>query len=389
MLDQFLILHPEHPSADDVSYTMANTLFALKDYKGVVTHARRCHKRYTKSKYLSSFRYMEALGSFWLRDYDVAIQAAAEVAHGTSQDKDLATFITAQIFHAKGQPAKAIEWYTPIKDQYPDALESIAYFEQKKIALDEVKVLPSGKKASINISYRNIKNAQLKIYRVDLMKLYLKQKNLSNITNIELAGIAPKHELTVKLPQGDMTEDLDRTINLPLKDDGAYLIICRGDYLYTSGLVLITPLKLEVQEEPYASSLRVHIKDQQTGKLLDNVHVKAIGSNDNTFQHGETDLRGIWKAESLTGKPTVIARDTRGRYAFFRSELNYSGSERGSSDDAFGAPAEQQAKPSKKIDFKGNLEKGQLDLNLRNDKSYNQFRRNKGKGVKVNKAMKK
>ena len=401
MLDAFLYLHPEHPSADDVSYTMANTLFALKDYRGVVAHARRCHKRYPKSHYLSSFRYMEALGSFWLRDYDVAIEAASEVAQGDSQDKNLATFITAQIYHAKGQPEKAMEWYRPIKDQYPDARESIAYFEQKKISLDEIKVLPSGKKASITIKYRNVKHAQLKIYRVDLMKLYLKQKNLSNITHIELAGIAPKYELAVNLPQGDMTEDLEKPVTLPLSKDGAYLILCRGDYLYTSGLVLITPLKLEVQESPRAASLRVHIKDRNTGKLLDNVHVKAIGTQDQTFQQGETDLRGIWKAENLTGIPTVIARDTQGRYAFFRSYLIYGRPSRGGSGggggiswdqddgDPFGGTTRTKVKPRKKIDFIGNLKKGQEKLNARNYKSYNQFRRAKGKGVKVKKAMKK
>ncbi|NWK57223.1 hypothetical protein HW115_16490 [Verrucomicrobiaceae bacterium N1E253] len=385
MLDQFLFLHPEHPAADEVSYTMANTLFALKDYRAVVAQARRCHQRYPESKHLSSFRYMEALGSFWLRDYDVAIQAAAEVAHGTSQDKNLATFITAQIFHAKGQPDKAMEWYEPIKDHYPDARESIAYFEQKKVKLDEVKVLSSGKKATITMDYRNISTAELKIYRVDLMKLYLKQKNLSNITNIELAGIAPEHELSIKLNQGDMTEDMQQHITLPIRNDGAYLILCRGDYLYTSGLVLITPLKMEVQEEPDAASLRVHVRDRESGKLLDNVHVKAIGSDNSRFKTGETDLRGIWKAESIQGKPTVIARDPKGRYAFFRSQIDYQSSEtEQSNDDAFAAPQKKQ-----KVDFKGNLIQGQLELNKKNYKSYNEFRRSKGKGVKVNKAMKK
>lgn len=390
MLDQFLCLHPEHASADEVSYTMANTLFALKDYLGVVAHARRCLQRYPKSKFLGSFRYMEALGSFWLRDYDAAIKAAAEVARGDSADKDLAAFITAQIYHAKGQPLKAIEWYEPIRDRFPDARESIAYFEKKMIGFDEVKVAPSGKKAAINLRYRNIKQAQLKIYRVDLMKLFLKQRNLSNITNIQLAGIAPKHELTVKLPPGDMTEDMEKSITLPMDRDGAYLVICRGDYLYTSGLVLITPLKLEVQEEPAAGSLRVHIKDRNTGKLLDNVHVKAIGGNDKSFQSGETDLRGIWKVENLNGKPTVIARDSMGRYAFFRGARIYvtPSDEAGNAGGGQANPADAK-EAAKDVDFKGNLKAGQKELNIRNKKSYEEFRREKGKGVKVNKAMKK
>ena len=41
-----------------------------------------------------------------------------------------------------------------------------------------------------------------------------------------------------------------------------------------------------------------------------NVHVKAIGSGDNEFKSGDTDLRGIFVAEGLNGSATVIAPST-------------------------------------------------------------------------------
>lgn len=385
LLDSFLVSTPENPMADDAAFSQANALFSLKEYKQVVKYAHACIARYPDSKHAGSFRYMEALGSFWLRDYDAALKAASEVAHGSSEDRNLAAFITAQVYHAKGQPIKAMEWYEVVKAIYPDALESIAYFEQKMVKLDEAKILKSGEKAQIKLRHRNIKEAHLQIYRVDLMKLYLREKSLSNVANVNLAGIAPKHEMTVKLGDGEDFRDRETLVTLPVKNDGAYLVICRGDYLYTSGLALITPLKMEVQEDLTAHSLRVNISDQTTGKYLDNVHVKAIGLNDSRFKSGETDLRGVWKAEGITDRPTVIARDKKGRYAFFRSTSKYL--QQGGSG---GGGADQQAKPSlKKVDFNSNINMKQLQIQKGNNDKYDQMRRSKGKGVKAEKAIKK
>ncbi|BDS05732.1 hypothetical protein NT6N_07720 [Oceaniferula spumae] len=380
LLESFLLATPESPLADDAAFTLANVLFSLKKFQQVVKHANACVTRYPESKHAGSFRYMEALGSFWLRDYDAALKAASEVAQGSSEDKNLAAYITAQIYHAKGQPLKATPWYDRVKEIYPDARESIAYFEQKMVRLDEAKVLKSGEKAELKLHFRNIKEAHLQIYRVDLMKLYLREKSLSNVANVNLAGIAPKHELTVELGNGQDFQDREKSVTLPVKNDGAYLVICRGDYLYTSGLVLITPLKMEVQEDLSARSLRVNISDQGTGKYLDNVHVKAIGVRDSKFKSGETDLRGVWKAENITSRPTVIARDDKGRYAFYRSQSEFTSS-----------PAEPQAAQQEKAkpDFKGNLQKKQLQLNEDNAKAYDQLRRSKGKGVKAKEAIKK
>ncbi|MBK1856022.1 tetratricopeptide repeat protein [Verrucomicrobiaceae bacterium 5K15] len=380
ILNSFLLATPDSPLADDAAFTLANVLFSLKQFKGVVEHAHACVDRYPKSKHAGSFRYMEALGSFWLRDYDAALKAASEVAQGSSEDKNLAAYITAQIYHAKGQPLEAARWYERVKGIYPDAQESIAYFEQKSVRLDEAKLLKSGEKAEIKLHYRNIKEAHLQIYRVDLMKLYLREKSLSNVANVNLAGIAPKHEMTIQLGDGQDFQDREKRVTLPVKDDGAYLVICRGDYLYTSGLVLITSLKMEVQENLAARSLRVNISDQGSGKYLDNVHVKAIGVRDSKFKSGETDLRGIWKAENITSRPTVIARDEQGRYAFYRSQANYSP-----------VAARQNALPAPKAkpDFKGNLMKKQQQLNKDNASQYEQLRRSKGKGVKAKEAIKK
>jgi hypothetical protein len=88
--------------------------------------------------------------------------------------------------------------------------------------------------AKITIKYRNIKEASLQVYRVDLMKLYLREKDLSRIRSVQLAGIEPEFSKTMTLGDGKDYVDKEREIDLSLEDEGAYLVIYRGDDLFSS-----------------------------------------------------------------------------------------------------------------------------------------------------------
>ena len=148
----------------------------------------------------------------------------------------------------------------------------------------------------------------MQVYKVDLMKLYLREKNLSGMTKVQLSGIQPETELQLHLGDGRDYVDKETVAKLPLKDEAAYLVICRGDDLFTSAVVLITPLKIEVQEDAASGRLRANVIDSVQNQYVPEVHVKAIGSADTAFKSGQTDLRGIFVADGLRGKATVIAR---------------------------------------------------------------------------------
>ena len=105
-----------------------------------------------------------------------------------------------------------------------------------------------------------------------------------------------------------------------MTEEGAYLVLARSGNIYASGLLLITSLALDVQEEADAGRLRVNVRDSTSGDFLAKVHVKAIGSESGRFVPGETDLRGVFIADGLRGKATAIARGEGDRYAFFRGE---------------------------------------------------------------------
>ena len=221
---------------------------------------------------------MAALGHFWQRDYERALAAARVVADGDSKDRDFARYILAQIHHAQGKPADAIAWYHKVETLYPDAKEAIGYFEEKRISLEEVNLFKPAEPVQLKIKYRNIKDAAMQVYKVDLMKLYLREKNLSGMTKVQLSGIKPEAELQLHLGDGKDYVDKETIAKLPLKDEAAYLVICRGDDLFTSAVVLITPLKIEVQEDAVSGRLRANVIDSVKNSYVPEVHVKAIGS---------------------------------------------------------------------------------------------------------------
>ncbi len=343
MFQQFLALYPENPIVDEVSFSLANAYIDLEDFEAVIEAAKGFQQRYPKSPYFSGYQYIEGYANFELERYDESLRLCATVATGkypdkngklmVSDHKDLGIYIMGQIYHSMGDPEQAIVEYEKVKDLFSDAKEAIAYFTRKKLKLDEVttftpKNAPRTSEArsastpsdyEVKLHYRNVKAVNILAYRVDLMKLYLLQKNLNNITNINLAGITPYFQNTLEPGAGKDYTDKEYNLALPLEKEGAYLVVAKEAELDTSGMVLLSYLKMDVEEDPVSGRVRVNVMNTETGKYENRVHVKVIGSRDTEFVSGSTDLRGIFIADNIHGAATVIARKSD-QYAFYRGK---------------------------------------------------------------------
>jgi hypothetical protein len=380
MFWQFLSVYSTNPLADDAAFSMINLKLDLKAYTDVVALCRQFRSSYPQSDFFNSFQYMEALGFFSMGKFDEAINSAKVVADKEGDDRDLATYILSQIYHARMEPGKAIEYYKRVMDKFPDAKEAADYFLKKDISLEEVSSFKPGEKISLKLKYRNIKTAHFQAYKVDLMKLYLKEKNLSRITQINLSGISPQIETEIKLGDGNDYLDKEKEIALALSEEGAYLVICRGDDLFSSCLVLITPLKIEIQEDSTSGRIRVNVKNTSKDIFANDVHVKVIGSENSAFTSGETDMRGIFVADGIAGIPTVIARDSQNRYAFYRGK-NWMGIEKTDNEST----GNEEIKD--KTNYRDNLEQQQQKLNKSNRGNLDKLYQNKQEGVQVDQVF--
>jgi alpha-2-macroglobulin len=388
LIQVFLSQSPKNPVADEASLALLGAFTDLEDYQAVDRLAARFATLYPASTYQDSFQFSEALANFHLGHYDRAIEVAETIARATYKDaagapvpspnKWQALYILGQIHDARRQPGKALDYYRQVADRFSDAASAIQSYTRKELKVPEVSIVrsdnlpaiagapvPQGLRAidvaaaggqrpeptskpGIGLDYRNIGQVDVKVYPVDLMQLYLTRRNLNGIAAIDLAGVTPLVEKTVALGDGADYDDRSKSIDLALTKEGAYLTMIRGDNLYASGIVLVTPMEMEVVEEAANSRVRFTVRDARTRDYLPKVQVKVIGSDTPQFISGESDLRGVFVAEGLRGKVTAVARKGNSQYAFFRG-TTYIGEElvvgRGSI-----TPAQKPAQPEQSLD---------------------------------------
>ena len=330
MLDRFLTAFPEDPAADQAAFAAANALLDSEFYDRAAEAAARYAQRYANSPLLDSFWYLIGYCHYAQGRHDQAIEMCRKVAEWQKKDpatgrieesknKWQALYILGQIYHSLGQPLQAISFYQLVADRFSDAREAIDYFKRKSITLPKVTRVKPGEPVLLPLQSRNIAQCELRAYRIDLLKFTLLKRDFSGIVGINLAGIRPEYEETIKLGEGQDFRDTTHEVTLPFEKDGAYLIVCRGEDLYASGLVLVSPLTMEVQEDPVSGRVRITMKDVD-GHFLNNVHVKVIGSRNAEFVAGRTDLRGVFIADGIQGRATVIARKDSDQYAFYRGQ---------------------------------------------------------------------
>ncbi len=399
MLDHFLTRWPNDPADDQASFALATALIDLDRYESAITRCEEYAKRYPNSRLLDSYWYMIGYSQFELEHPEQALEMCERVATavfpvpatgGTrvADNKWEAVYIMGQVYHSLGKAADAIMQYGKVEQRFADAAEAIEFFRRKEIRLAEVTTIKPGDAKELEVAFRNIPEIALKVYRIDLMKFGLMQRNLDRITAINLAGIKPYHEETIQLGDGKDYRDRIKKLSLPLKEEGAYLVVCRGDNLYASGLVLVSPLTLSVAEDVQSGRVRVSVKDSTSDKFVDDVHVKVIGSANEQFLSGSTDLRGLFVADDIKGMSTVIAQSDKNQYAFFRGDLPLQGvlpqgptivssGEQQQASQGQAAKPQPAAKAGKEI-LRGNifdtngkfqmLQKGNFDDLLNNDR---------------------
>jgi hypothetical protein len=404
MLDHFLTVYPEDPAADQGAFSLANAMLELKQYKPLIATATKFAQRYKDSEFLDSFWYIVAYSHFALGEHEQALEMARKVAEAKHVDKQSgrevespnkwqAVYIMGQVFHSLGKAADAIAQYTRVEDRFADAKQAIEYFTRQDISLPEITTVKPGEAAEPELKFRNIAAADIKVYRIDLMKYSLLKRNLGGITEINLSGIRPLIEQDLKLGDGKDYRDRSQKLSLPLKEEGAYLVVCRGDDLYASGLVLVTPLAIDVQEEPPSGRVRVTVKNSLKDSYVPDVHVKAIGSRNPDFVSGQTDLRGVFVGDNLQGTGTVIAQASGGRYAFFRGKQELgSPPAQPASPTAANPPPAADAKASGKGQKSDELllkelQRGNNDVQIRNNGVLDNNYKQKNSGVKANAAF--
>jgi len=349
-LREFLLIYPDSELASLAGTNLLQAYTSLEDYPRAAAFAGQLADRFDEPRVRDDFRYTRAISLWFTGDEDGALALLDAIAKATypsgrstvaSANRDLALYLMGQIRHAQGDLVAADALYEKVAAQFPDARELDALFKKRALFVEEVASVKPGEAAKITVSSKGVEEVELQVFPVDLLALYLREGDLEDVAGINLAGITPVLRTTRKLDASIGMRAIETELALEPFEPGAYLVILRGEELFSTGLVVVSDLELFVEEDPATGGVRCEVT--RAGAPLDDVDVRVVGSAiPGRFFAGKTDRRGLFKAAGVAGQATVIARAGRKSYAFHRGatqllQVHPGGAQTGSSDWSLGA----------------------------------------------------
>jgi hypothetical protein len=220
--------------------------------------------------------------------------------------------IFAKIYHLKGDIARAVEYYRQVANAFEDARDALDFFTAKEVHVDEVIALPPGK-AGATVRWRNLETLKVKLYPVDLLLLFMKEKDLRQVSQVDLTGVAPRKELETRL-SGRPYEWNETSVPLPVEEKGAYLVVAKADEIDVSALLILSDLDVKVQR--VGDKVRVYAASRKDGKPAGDAYV-TVSDGNRIIGRGRTDARGVFEARGASGAVSVVA-EKEGNYALHR-----------------------------------------------------------------------
>jgi TolA-binding protein len=332
LLTDYLTLFPSSFNADEISFVLMNLFFDTNRYESAYQSGELFVNRFPESQYLDDYYYLSGLALFSDDKTDDAMEYLKKVAYdqfktkdGISKDSEnkfYALRLIAQVYHSKDDIDKAIEIYKDIKNSFSDVKRAIEILEEKVMDIDDVIEVPMEEEAILEVKHKNIGKITAKIYKVDFVILALTERNLSDITKVDLSGIKPLMEKEYDLDYERGYLPAETEITLPIEDKGAYLLVVRSEVGERSSIILKSDLRMDVLETT-DGNVRVTVTDINN-RFIQNMKMYFKGTNNDTFKITKTDLRGMAQISGITGNLMIIG-DLDGEYVFYRSKKYLSG----------------------------------------------------------------
>jgi|GEM_PF-1769495 len=324
--------YAEMTVAAPTSYALVEALRRVRDLDGAVEEAEAFPRRFPETPFVDDTLYF--LVDTRLLKFEAApgdatgakvVDAAQRLVteqfarpdgrREPSEFRPRAWHAIGRVRHVLGDLGGAIAAYREASPAVEDAREALAWLTDAKLELAESVTAGVRGTASFPMRYRNVEEVRLRVYPVDLQVLFAVRRTLEGLNKIDLSGITPAQEWTLK-PEGGTDHAWHATsVELPVGKDaaGVYLVVVKAGAIETSTVVLKTDLQVALQR--VGEKVRVHVLDA-TGKGVRGAFV-TVSDGQAIKARGVTDGRGVFEAPGIGATPFVVV-SSGDRYAIAR-----------------------------------------------------------------------
>lgn len=321
-LKDFVAYHPDSNWCDKAQYFAVLAIYNLEQYPLAALEAEKIPRRYPKSDFVDHAFFYSTLAKYEEKKYDEALASGERLLawrkkapNGDLYESEFVPQVRhmfAKIYHLKGDIRKAVEYYRQVANNFEDARDALDFFTAKEVHVDEVIAAPPGK-VQAKVRWRNLEKLTLRFYPVDLLLLFMKEKDLRQVAQVDLTGVAPRKQLETKL-SGKPYEWNETGVALPVEEKGAYLVVAKADEIDVSALLILTDLDVKVQR--IGDKVRVYAATRKDGKPAGDAYV-TVSDGQRILGRGRTDARGVFEARGANGAVSVVA-EKEGNYALYR-----------------------------------------------------------------------
>ncbi|MBV9469317.1 MAG: hypothetical protein JOZ57_08730, partial [Abitibacteriaceae bacterium] len=257
-----------------------------------------------------------------------AIPVWQSIVNNFPQDPiaDRTQILIAQTYEGEGDLVKALAAYRMVLDKFPrskwvsDAHAHIQQITRHEISLDSMGAQPPGQTAKLSIWTRNVKRVNFSAYRVNLENVLTQPATLNNhdVQFTQFTGnfgsIADARKwfgpqvATWNFDTKDKGDyqNTSETIDIPIKERGAYVVVAQSDGLRVARVLVISDLAILKKVD--RDETLTYIADARTGKPVMNARViiKETYNEDSTTKtdvaRGTSDEQGFFTKKLVRGR---------------------------------------------------------------------------------------
>lgn len=292
---EFLARYPDSVHHAESGFHLVENLLRLKAYRRGAAWAQMLARKHERSPLLDGLLYMEGIAAAEQGEDRRALRRFEQVASGLfvnaagqevpAESRTAARYAAARLRESQGDLSGAREGYAAVADARPEARQALWALSRVLLAPEPLVVAGPGSTQRLPTVAANLSEVDIRIYRLDLRTIFLRDGGLAGVQDIAVAGVSPTWS-------GQRTLDTDPhptevALSLPISGPGAWLVQLSGGGQEASSLVVVSALDLRVDDLSDHRRLSV----RRGGAPAAGVSVRAVSGGQITAT--QTDLRGI------------------------------------------------------------------------------------------------